>query len=72
MDVIGIGLLAVGGYAAIGAVFAAVFLARGVGAIDPAARNSPGRVRLLWAPGVVALWPVMWSRWRSVRKGARS
>lgn len=55
-------LLAV--HLALGVVFAASFLGRGVERLDPGARGSGWGFRLAVLPGVVALWPLLWSRQR--------
>lgn len=55
-------------YAGCGLVFAAAFLTRGVGRVDPAAAGASVWVRLLLAPGCVALWPVLLQRWRDARE----
>jgi hypothetical protein len=52
------------GYALAGLVFAVLFLPRGIVRVDPLVGHSAWRVRLLFVPGVVALWPVMAMRWR--------
>jgi hypothetical protein len=52
------------GYALAGLAFAALFLRRGIVRVDPLVGHSPWRVRILFAPGIVALWPVMAVRWR--------
>ena len=57
------------GYAVAGLVFAALFLPRGIVRVDPLVGHSPWRVRLLFAPGVVALWPIMAMRWRRAAAG---
>jgi len=54
---------ALGAYAAIGVVFAVLFVTRGVGRVDPAARGSSWAFRLLVLPGVAALWPLMLLKW---------
>lgn len=46
-------------YAAVGVVFAVPFVLRGVDRIDPAAPGSTWGFRLVIAPGVVALWPLL-------------
>jgi hypothetical protein len=56
-----IGIIAV--YAAIGVVFAVLFVSAGAGRIDPAARGAGLGFRLLIFPGVAALWPLLASRW---------
>ena len=57
-------LTGVGIYAALGFVFALVFVTRGVQRIDPAASDGTRGFRALIFPGVVALWPLLASRWR--------
>ena len=54
---------AVGVYAAVGVLFAAVFVTRGVGVIDPIATNSGWGLRVLLFPGTVAFWPLLAKRW---------
>lgn len=51
-----------GVYAAIGVVFAAFFIWRGVQRIDPAAVEGTVGFRTLVFPGAVALWPLMMRR----------
>ena len=53
----------VGAYLALGAAFAVVFLSFGLQRLDPIAASGPLRFKLLIAPGIVALWPVMLSMW---------
>jgi hypothetical protein len=55
-------------YAAIGLVFAVVFVFAGVGRIDESAKGAPLTFRLLIIPGVAALWPLMLMRWAGGRK----
>jgi hypothetical protein len=45
-------------YAVSGAVFAAAFLWRWVGRLDPAARHATWGFRVLIFPGVVLFWPL--------------
>jgi hypothetical protein len=52
-----------GVYAALGLVFAVAFVTRGVGRVDPAAREGTWGFRLLIVPGTVALWPLLARRW---------
>ena len=59
-------IVALGVYAVLGLVFSIVFLTRGVHQIDEAVRDSPRAIRLLLIPGTVALWPMLWHRWRAV------
>lgn len=47
-----------GFYAACGLVFAVPFVIKGVGAVDPVAREGTWGFRLLVLPGVVAFWPL--------------
>jgi hypothetical protein len=53
----------VGAYFALGTAFAVVFLSIGLRRLDPIAASGPLRFKLLIAPGIVALWPVMLSMW---------
>jgi hypothetical protein len=55
MEGIGLGVVA---YGAFGLITTVALLAGLVARIDPAAAAAPIRVKLLWAPGLVALWPV--------------
>lgn len=50
-------------YVAAGLIFALVFLPLGAARVDPHLAGAPVVVRLLIAPGVVALWPLMAWRW---------
>ena len=50
-------------YLVAGAVFALVFLPRGVLTIDEGLRASPRMVRVLLAPGMTLLWPIFLRRW---------
>lgn len=52
-------------YAAVGLLFALLFVFRGVNRIDEAAAESGAGFRLIIIPGVAALWPVMLLRWAS-------
>lgn len=53
----------VGAYVALGAAFAVVFLSFGLRRLDPIAASGPMRFKLLIAPGVVALWPLVLAMW---------
>lgn len=59
---------AVGVHLAVGLVFGLVFLVAGLERVDPTARGSSWRFRLLILPGLALLWPLMALRW--VRGGA--
>lgn len=50
-------------YAGLGVLFAALFLAFGLARIDHGAKGTGLVFRLMIAPGLVALWPVMLVRW---------
>lgn len=52
-----------GGYLLAGIVFAAVFAWRGVGRIDPVARQGSWGFRFVILPGAAALWPYLAWRW---------
>jgi hypothetical protein len=50
-------------YAALGALFALVFVAAGVQRIDSQAKGSGLAFRILIFPGTVAFWPLLLHRW---------
>ena len=50
-------------YIACGMAFAPLFVWRGVGRIDPAAKGAGSGFRLILLPGVAALWPLLLRRW---------
>lgn len=50
-------LILLGAYALLGAVVGAWFVLRGAGMIDPLAARTGIRVRWIWLPGAVMLWP---------------
>ena len=52
-------------YALVGVLFLPVFLARGAQRIDPVAGDGTWGFKVMIAPGVVALWPLLLVRWRS-------
>jgi hypothetical protein len=55
------------GYAAVGALFAIVFVSRGISRIDGQAAGASLGFRLMVLPGVTALWPVLLHRWIRTR-----
>lgn len=55
--------IALGAYLAAGVVVAAAFLTKGLARTDPAAADSPWSFRLILAPSVTALWPVVLKLW---------
>lgn len=55
-------------YALLGALYAVGFLTRRIQRVDPAAQGAGWGFRLLLAPGVIALWPLLWLRTRSSRE----
>jgi len=69
-------LYAAATYAALGAVFGAVFVTAGVGSVDHAAVGAPWSFRLLIWSGAAALWPLMLLKWvrvnRSTANGDRN
>jgi hypothetical protein len=56
---------ACGVYLVVGAIFAIVFVSAGLQRIDVAAKEMPLSARLLVFPGLVALWPLMLTKWLS-------
>ncbi|MCC7388330.1 MAG: hypothetical protein IT431_06140 [Phycisphaerales bacterium] len=63
-------LASIAAYLGLGLVFGAVFVARGISAVDPAARGASCGFRLVVLPGVAALWPLMLWRWRRASRRA--
>lgn len=63
-------LTAVAIYGAVGAAFAVFFVAIGGAAIDPILNKTPFRTRILFAPGAVALWPVLLLKWKNAGGGS--
>ena len=57
--------IALASYAAIGLVFALVFVTLGVQRLDPAARTGTIGFRILILPGAAAFWPLLLQRWVS-------
>ncbi|MFM9862075.1 MAG: hypothetical protein ACKVRO_00580 [Micropepsaceae bacterium] len=62
---------AAGLYLAAGAAFAFIFLSFGLRRLDPTAAAGPLRFKLLIAPGVAVLWPLMMVLWAAGRGGGR-
>lgn len=56
-------LILLGVYLGVGLLFAIPFLIKGVARIDPTAQGSSFGFRLIIAPGVIALWPLLARRW---------
>ena len=56
-------LVAALAYLLCGLIFAVAFVARGVGRLDHAARESSLGFRLIILPGSAALWPLLAVRW---------
>jgi hypothetical protein len=52
-------LIGLSAYLAIGAIVYCFLLLGAFARLDPAAAEAPLRVRLLIAPGLIALWPVV-------------
>ena len=59
---------ALSAYTLAGAAFAVAFLLLGVHRVDPVAEHSSIGFRLIVVPGVVALWPLLLSRWLKVSR----
>ena len=59
------------GYSAVGLLFAIAFVTIGIGQVDPVSKGSGLGFRLLVLPGVVALWPMLLTRWIRARGHAR-
>ncbi|NNG16282.1 MAG: hypothetical protein HKM89_07365 [Gemmatimonadales bacterium] len=59
-------------YGLSGLIFALPFVVRGAGRVDPAARSGTIGFRILIIPGVIALWPLLLSRWMRGRSAPPS
>jgi len=57
-----------GVYAAIGILFAIVFVTIGVSRVDSVAKNSTIGFRLIVLPGAALLWPLLLKRWIGERR----
>ena len=62
---------AIGTYLVIGVAIATAFLTLGLRRLDPIAAAGPVRFKLMIAPGIVALWPIMIMLWASGRGADR-
>ncbi|RKY17010.1 MAG: hypothetical protein DRQ55_16750 [Planctomycetota bacterium] len=62
--------LALGAWMALGLVFGVAFVSVGITRVDPAAKGSSVRFRLLILPGVAALWPLLALRWMRAPRSA--
>ena len=56
-------LMVVSVYLVLGLVFAVLFVLRGYKRIDALAATAPLRIRILWMPAAVALWPLLARTW---------
>lgn len=50
-------------YLLLGCGFGVIFFLIGYAALNPEAKNASKRVRLLWTPAAIALWPLLTYRW---------
>ena len=50
-------------YFGIGLLFSIVFFLNGYKKLNPDAAGTKLRVRLLWAPGAMAIWPLLVYKW---------
>jgi hypothetical protein len=64
-------LTVLGAYLAAGLAFAIPFVVRGVGRVDPVAREAPASFRLVIIPGCAALWPWLLRRWLHAARNSR-
>ena len=58
-------------YAAIGAIVAAAFLLIGIDRVDPSSRGSY-LFRVLIAPGLIGLWPLVLWRWLALERSGEA
>lgn len=69
MSVVGFILYVIGVYLLVGLVVGLFFVLGGVRGVDPVAAAAPVRVRMLFLPGSVAVWPIVVWRWRMLKDG---
>ena len=55
-------------YLLIGFIFALLFVFKGVNQVDPVAKDTSWRFRLLILPGSMAFWPVLLRKWLKSRR----
>jgi len=59
-------------YLIIGLVFGISFLLAGYKKVDETAQSAGWRLRLLWMPGAIALWPLLAVKWKQSTKVSES
>jgi hypothetical protein len=65
-------LMFLGIYLAIGSVIGVAFVLNGIRKIDPVANGAPLRVRILFLPGAISIWPIVLHLWRTKLKAGSS
>ena len=55
-------------YLLVGAIFAVLFLWKGVAVLDDAAQGISWKTKALFFPGSLALWPVLLQKWIRVNR----
>ena len=66
--IVSILLMAAGLYLLIGLVFFIPFIRKGVHTFDDGVAAAPFMMKVLIFPGIVALWPLLLSKWRKAVK----
>lgn len=54
-------------YLVIGIVFYFPFMKRGVHLIDKGVKGTPKFFKVLIFPGIIALWPLLYKKWRAAK-----
>ena len=62
-------LIALAIYLFIGLIIGLLFVISGIRRVDPVAESAPMRVRVLFLPGSIAIWPVVLHGWRTRVRG---
>ena len=62
-------LALLGIYLMLGIIFAIAFILRGARMVDPTAAGASLRVRVIFIPGAIALWPLVSLRWIATCRG---
>ncbi len=65
-------LILLGMYFAVGTVIGLVFVIIGIRKIDPVAAGAPLRVRFIFLPGTISIWPIVLYLWRTKLKAGSS
>ncbi len=66
-QIVTIAFIGTGIYLLIGVIFYFPFMKRGVHLIDQGVKGAPKFFKVLIFPGIVALWPLFYKKWRAAK-----